>query len=308
MENPFLPFIQTNGCALLDGGLATELEKMGHDLNHALWSAKVLIDAPNSIEKIHLSYLEAGSNCITTATYQLSFAGAARQGYSRKQTQQFFSRAMRLARRAIDRYEALYHPVHAPLAAAGLGPYASYLANGSEYTGKYEVSLGDIADFHRARLNASLETWPDLIAFETIPNIQEAEVIRGLIDDATIPFWISFCCKDEQLLSDGNPLYFAANLFSDAENVAGIGINCTPPQLISPLIDIIQESAPGVPAMAYPNSGEKYQPETRTWSKSSQGESFTELAKKWYRQGLKIVGGCCRTGPADIRSLRQSRP
>ena len=56
-----------------DGGLATELEARGHDLSDALWSARLLVDAPQEITAVHASFFRAGAKIATTASYQASF-------------------------------------------------------------------------------------------------------------------------------------------------------------------------------------------------------------------------------------------
>jgi len=57
---------------LLDGGLATELERKGIDLSIGkLWSARILDECPELVYQVHLSYLEAGANIITSCSYQV---------------------------------------------------------------------------------------------------------------------------------------------------------------------------------------------------------------------------------------------
>jgi homocysteine S-methyltransferase len=65
----------TTGPLVLDGGLATELAARGYDLSDALWSARLLADAPEAIEAVHRAYFEAGANVAITASYQASFEG-----------------------------------------------------------------------------------------------------------------------------------------------------------------------------------------------------------------------------------------
>ena len=62
---------QAGGVAVLDGGLATELERHGADLNDPLWSAKCLLTSSHLIRQVHLDYLQAGADVIITASYQV---------------------------------------------------------------------------------------------------------------------------------------------------------------------------------------------------------------------------------------------
>ena len=75
MTSLFDSIIQEQGLVILDGALATELEARGANLNHALWSAKLLNENPELIKEVHLDYLMAGANIVTTASYQASFIG-----------------------------------------------------------------------------------------------------------------------------------------------------------------------------------------------------------------------------------------
>lgn len=69
---------------ILDGAFATELEKRGCDLNHSLWSAKVLMESPEMIAEVHSDYFHAGADCVITASYQATVEGFRRQGLSER--------------------------------------------------------------------------------------------------------------------------------------------------------------------------------------------------------------------------------
>ncbi len=72
---------------MLDGGLATAMESRGADLDDDLWSAKMLIDAPEMIRQVHANFLKAGADIIATASYQASFEGFAQAGYEHGQAE-----------------------------------------------------------------------------------------------------------------------------------------------------------------------------------------------------------------------------
>jgi len=91
---------------VLDGGLATELDARGFDLADALWSARLLADAPDAIEAVHLDYFEAGADIAITASYQASADGFAARGYSHEDTDALLQRSVALARSARDRFHA----------------------------------------------------------------------------------------------------------------------------------------------------------------------------------------------------------
>src|SRR5437016_7182850 len=94
---PFGPFLKRSGVVILDGGLATELERRGADLRDPLWSAKLLLDDPALIRQVHRDYLEAGADVISSASYQASFDGLARRGLDQRGAAALMRSSVRLA-------------------------------------------------------------------------------------------------------------------------------------------------------------------------------------------------------------------
>ena len=161
-------------CAVTDGALATELERAGFDTSGALWSARALADAPELVRRVHRSYLAAGADIVTSAGYQASVPGFLAAGYGRREAERLLRLAVRLVKDERDACERASG--RRALAATSAGPYGAYLADGSEYRGRYGVSRRVLADFHRERLALLMEEEPDLVAFETVPSLAEAEV------------------------------------------------------------------------------------------------------------------------------------
>ena len=96
-SSPFAPFLRHQGFVLLDGGLATALGARGHDLRDPLWSARVLLEAPEDVRRVHLDYLRAGADCIATVTYQATFEGLRARGLDEARAAAAFDLAVRLA-------------------------------------------------------------------------------------------------------------------------------------------------------------------------------------------------------------------
>ena len=134
------------GPVVLDGGLATELERRGHDLSGSLWSAQVLRDDPGEVVAAHRAFVEAGARVVETASYQASFEGLAAAGLDADETRALLRRSVDLAREASGD-----EPVWV---AASVGPYGAARADGSEYTGAYanELDVQALRRFHRERL------------------------------------------------------------------------------------------------------------------------------------------------------------
>lgn len=290
---------------LLDGGLATELETQGFDIAGELWSAALLKTNPAAIINAHRAYLDAGAECIISASYQASRQGFMSLGLSAAGADQLISSSVELACTARDEFLAANPDVmNSPIVAASVGPYGAALADGSEYTGSYAISVADLREFHRSRLEILDRSGADVLACETIPDIVEAEVLCDLLRDVATPAWISFSCRDEERISDGTMLREAAAMFANHPRVLATGINCTPPDLITALIGEVRKGSPLKEIVVYPNSGETYHAADNSWSGIACNLDGEFPVTAWRDSGAKLIGGCCRTGPAHIAAIR----
>ncbi|KAI8809141.1 Homocysteine S-methyltransferase ybgG [Cladochytrium replicatum] len=353
MKNPLLQF---NPLCLLDGGLATELEdSYGKDIKNDLWSASMLKEDPEAILQVHMDYLEAGADVLTTASYQATIPGLIAAGYSEEEGKALMVRSIELAVEARARFLesdkgklriASGRP--SPLVAASLGSYGAYLANGAEFTGDYNnVTDEDLTQFYISRLSVFDQALPahlisrlpadrphhphgiDILAFETVPTLQEARVLATLLAShastllPAVPAWISFSCIDAKHVCHGE-------LFSDCvretlktERIVGVGINCTHPKYVESLLregEKVYEDAKGSwgekAFLCYPNSGEEWHHDTRSWRKGQAFEehggdmkvAYSAWAKLWTEAGARAIGGCCRTTPGHIHSLKSHFP
>ncbi len=304
--NPLNSILQAQPFMLLDGALATELEARGADLHDPLWSAKVLLEQPELIRAVHLDYFYAGAQCAITASYQASIAGFMRRGLNEHEALQLIKRSVTLAQEAREIFLAdtrHTHPPIRPLIAGSVGPYGAYLADGSEYRGNYGLSQAELIDFHRPRMRALVEAGVDLLACETIPCLEEAIALVELLREFPhTTAWISFSARDGLHTSQGERLSACARLLDTCDQIVAIGINCTSPRYINSLIAEIRSSS-DKPIVVYPNSGEEYDASSGSWSGQRNEESFSQQAATWYTAGARLIGGCCRTTPTDIRQL-----
>lgn len=291
---------------ILDGGLGTELEKRGCDVRDSLWSARVLLESPEIVEQVHLDYLEAGADCIITASYQVSFEGFSRAGLSRQETIKALEESVALARRARDRFDALAKGRRRPIVAASIGPYGASLGDGSEFHGAYDCGIQELRTFHGARLNILQASGFDMLACETIPSLSEAEVIlREVQKFPGARGWFSFTCRDGIHTAHGERLQDCARMLAPESAVAAIGINCTAPAFVGSLIQEVR-SVTSKPIVVYPNSGQKWDGKTRYWVGDKNALDLGMLAREWSHKGATWIGGCCGTSLDDIRNIRIS--
>ncbi len=298
-----------------DGALATELEARGCSLDDPLWSAKVLLEQPHLIRDVHRDYFAAGATVATTASYQATPQGFARRGLSEDAALDLVGLSVRLADEA-RRHHLANHPGAGPLLVAGsVGPYGAYLADGSEYRGDYVLEPEAFKDFHRPRIAALVEAGADFLACETLPSFAEAEALLALTREFDVESWFSFTLRDGGHISDGTPLAAVAELCGAEPRVAAVGVNCVPLHLVSPALAALGVAG-STPLVTYPNSGESYDPATKTWAPASAADGEADNggtsglaagAAEWRALGARIVGGCCRTTPRDIAALAASR-
>lgn len=304
--DPVEHILKARQLVVLDGALATELERRGAVLSDPLWSAKCLLEQPDLIRAIHLDYFCAGADIATTATYQATFEGFARRGITAEEAARLMRSAVTLALQARDEFweassRALNRP--RPLVAASVGPYGAMLADGSEYRGRYALDDRALTDFHRPRFDLLAESGADLLAFETIPCLREALVLAEMLrNHREMHAWMSFSCRDGQHNSEGEDIGEVVAELQDHPQIAAVGVNCTRPEFITPLLRSMRTRT-DKPLLVYPNSGECYDAAAKTWTGSPDSLPFGELASLWYAEGARMIGGCCRTTPADIRGV-----
>jgi homocysteine S-methyltransferase len=283
------------GAVVLDGGLATELEAQGHDLSSALWSARLLFDAPEAVVAAHAAFAAAGAQVATTASYQVSVEGLAAAGLDAADARRLVVRSVHLAERG------------APEAwiAGSVGPYGAALADGSEYTGGYadEIGVDRLRQWHRPRMAWLAEAGADVLACETVPAAAEAEALLEEADMLGMPVWLSLTTVLDGdgvvRTRRGEPAEEVYAMAREFDAVVAVGVNCTDPAAVGPSLAAAASS--GTPLVAYPNSGEGWDADARRWT-GTRGVDPAQVPA-WLGAGARLVGGCCRVGPVDIARI-----
>ncbi|MET4703646.1 homocysteine S-methyltransferase [Frigoribacterium sp. UYMn621] len=283
----------SSGGVLLDGGLGTLLEARGHDLSSSLWSARLLMEHPEAILDAHREYFRAGADVAISASYQVSYDALAAIGQGAGAVDELLRLSISLAAEARDEIRA------GGWVAASVGPFGASRADGSEYRGDYGLTVAELRDWHRRRLEVLIDAGADVLAVETIPSLAEVEAIVSEIDGTGMPAWISVTSSDG-LLRSGESLERAFEIASDIDEVIAVGVNCTHPRDIAAALAAARK-ATSVPVIVYPNSGETWDAVGRRWT----GEPGLSgrLVQEWIELGAAAVGGCCRIGPEQIASL-----
>ncbi|GAA0461068.1 homocysteine S-methyltransferase [Streptomyces stramineus] len=284
------------GPLVLDGGLSNQLAAQGCDLSDALWSARLLADDPGQIEAAHTAYVRAGARVLITSSYQATFEGFARRGIGREEAAGLLRRSVDVARRAAGAgAEEVW-------VAASVGPYGAMLADGSEYRGRYGLSVAELERFHRPRVEALVAAGPDVLALETVPDIDEAEALLKAVEGCGVPVWLSYSVEGERTRA-GQPLREAFALAAGREQVIAVGVNCCDPRDAGRAVELASE-ATGKPVVVYPNSGEEWDAEARSWRGLPTFDATRVAA--WRSAGARLIGGCCRVGPDSVTALART--
>ena len=283
------------GPVILDGGLATLLEARGHDLGSDLWSARLLLDEPSGIVAAHREYYAAGAQVAITGSYQASFEGFAELGLDRAAAEIALRRSVSCAVEA----RSMFDDGADRWVAASIGPYGAVLADGSEYSGDYGKTAGQLRDWHRPRFEVLADSGADVLAIETVPCLAEVRALVDLLAGSGATAWLCLTAQDGRTRA-GEPIQEAFALAGSSPEIIAVGVNCCPAPQVADLTAMAAD-ATGKPVVVYPNSGETWNALSRSWSGDPSFRAGDVRA--WVEAGASLIGGCCRVGPVQIAEL-----
>lgn len=288
---------------VLDGGLSTQLTAQGADISGSLWTGRALLEQPGAVRAAHAAFVRAGADVVITASYQLSRSGFEAAGLTGDDADRALTASTRVAREAVASV-----PGSRTLVAASVGPYGATLHDGSEYRGRYGLSRAALADFHRERLDVLVASAPDLLAVETIPDVDEAAALAVVLaEHPDLPAWVSFSATDGARTCAGQPIEEAAAAVADVGSVVAVGVNCTDPRYVEELVGRLR-SASGLSVVAYPNAGGTWDAVTERWAGETaepEGALASAVVQSWRAAGASAVGGCCGTDARTVAALRR---
>jgi len=289
--------MKINFPVVLDGGLSFPLEEKKISLDKKLWTAALLVSNPELIKEVHLNYIKAGAEIITTSSYQASFKSLKEIGFNELQSKKLILKSVEIVEEIKKKYKKNI------IIAASIGPYGSYLADGSEYKGIYNINDENIYNFHKKKIDILDNSNADILAFETIPNYRETKIIAEILKGTKKKSWISFSCKNEKQISDGTSLEKCCEYLNNHPKIFAVGINCTSPKYVSELIKILKIKSNKKKTIIYPNSGQKYNAKIKKWIGNKEN-LFDTYIDEWINLDVDILGGCCRIGPKEIEKIK----
>lgn len=282
------------GPLLIDGGLSTQLERLGHSLDDPLWTARTLLEDPHAVVAAHRAFVDAGARIITTASYQVSRAGFMAAGCPAPEADDALVASVEVARQAAAGQDVLV--------AASVGPYGAITNDGAEYRGRYGLSHDQLATFHGERLEVLTAAEPDLLAIETIPDVDELAALLEVLPPE-VPAWVSVTVGDAAHLRAGQPIDEVASLVEGRAGIVAVGVNCSEPDVVAPLLQRLRRRTT-LPLIAYPNAGGSWDATTRAWRSPRLAPSLA--VHEWIAAGASLVGGCCGTDASAIAAMRDA--
>lgn len=283
---------------LIDGGLSTELERLGAVFDGPLWTAHALLQEPALIVEAHRNFVDAGARVIITSSYQISRSGFLAAALDESAADQALRSSVFAAREAVAGSGAKV--------AASIGPYGATLHDGSEYRGNYGVSEEALFNFHRQRIEILQEAGPDILLAETIPDLTEVKALARALADCMLPVWFSFTVKDAEHLWSGDKISDAIEVINEIPNLQVVGFNCIRPDLVVDVVTLAQSLSTAAIAV-YPNHGGGWNAKLGQWD-SPQAHNLASFWPTWSSLGLTFVGGCCGVDALEIRELGQLLP
>lgn len=281
---------------LLDGGMGRELRMRGVPILDTIWSANALLVAPDMVRAVHVDYLEAGAEIITTNSYGIIRSELAKEGVEHR-----FAELNQMAGRLAQE------------ACAKIGRKAWIAGSLPPLRGSYRPDLvggfAEIEPLYEEQANL-LAPYCDVMLCETMSSAAEAVAAATAAAKTGLPVWVSWTLHEDNSgrLRSGESVAEAAKAIRHLP-VSALLANCCSPESIAAAMPAL--AAQGNPAGGYANA---FRPVPKDWVMERDGllalrddldpEHYAEHARGWRATGARIIGGCCGTGPGHIARLR----
>jgi S-methylmethionine-dependent homocysteine/selenocysteine methylase len=288
----------TRGQAIiLDGGIGTEILR-----RNVTWADHQLANRPDFVRGIHLDYIRAGANVISTNSFQL--CRRALYNHFRDDTHRRHIGARDLDGRADKLLAASIQLAIQAREQAGAAHPVAVAAAITTLEWCFRPDLAPALDEARAEYREIFrvvkDSGADLVLLETVNSIAEARVALEVARGLGLPCWVSFVCDETGRLFTGETMQ---QVCSELEplGVDAILLNCAPPPDIGEgLRQLVAEAH--VPTGAYAHIG-RFDPPEWLFTDEYPPARYAEIASQWKSMGARILGGCCGTTPEHIAAV-----
>jgi S-methylmethionine-dependent homocysteine/selenocysteine methylase len=280
----------------LDGATGTELERLGLHTGLPLWSTHALLEAPDRVREIHQRYAEEGAEILTANTFRTQRRTLERAGLEQEDDRRLTFRALSLAREAAERANA------APASRSSTCWIAGSLPPLEDcYSPELVPDANSLTREHGRQAELLAEGGADLILIETMNCVREAEAASRAAERTGLPFIVSFVAWKPGRLLSGESLSEAARCVLGA-GAQAVGVNCFPPSLLTPHLEAL--AVVEAPLLVSPNLGEPDEAKGFRRSDLLSPAGLARALAPWLEHPrLRIIGGCCGTGPRHVRAI-----
>lgn len=276
---------------LLDGAMGTELFRRGVNTRLPIWSAEALIENPEMVRDIHIDYIRAGAEIITTNTFRTTARALGKKGFS-DHAKELTSLAVDLAKQARD--QSANGDVWIAGSVAPLEDcYEPDLMPDSE------TAFREHSEFIAWLVNSGV----DFILIETMNTIQETIAAVRAAKEHQLPIFVSWTCGSDGKILSGENIEDAVSKLENYSPAAFL-VNCTPAKDIPSALRKMR-NVTNKPLGAYANVGKAEPIFGWEFTHELNISSYADEAEIWIQQGAKIVGGCCGTTPDHIAELKR---
>jgi len=275
---------------LLDGATGTELQRRGVDTGLPLWSARALTAAPDVLARIHRDHVEAGAEVLTANTFRTHRRNLQHAGMGDR-ARELTSLAVEVAR------EAFLEVDSDGWVAGSVAPLEDC------YSPELVPADAALEAEHAEMVRNLVDAGVDLLLVETMNTVREALAAGRAAVATGLPTAIGLVCGRNARLLSGEPLGRAVAALAALEPDLVV-VNCTPTPDLAGCLDAARQVT-DIPLGAYGNVG--YADDETGWvnTDSVDPDAYSAYAATWLDAGVRLVGGCCGTGPAHVRELRK---
>ena len=297
--------LSTKKPVLLDGGIGTEVLRRG-----VRWLQHGIKDAPHVIRDIHVDYLNAGVDVLTTHTFNLTKRNFI--NFFRDADHMDLIGAPGLPTRAMELCRAAVSLAKEALTQTGKAETVPLAGSISPVMHLFRPDLSppenDCLIHHKECIEILSDCGVDLIFFEGMNNTREAQAALQAAAGFDLPVWMSFVPGVDGNLLNGELLLDAANLARSQGAEAVLVSAGSIPMITNSLSNIINGSPCGAKAIIGRYSPPSWKPDFYPRFEDTgevSPEKYAQEVNNWLDQGVHIVGGSSGTTPEHIRAVRK---
>jgi S-methylmethionine-dependent homocysteine/selenocysteine methylase len=277
---------------LLDGALGTELERRGVESGLPLWSANALTADPDALLRLHSDYCAAGADLLTTDTFRTTRRTFRRAGIPDRSAE-LTALAVHLARTASDAAGSFR-----PLVCGSIGPLEDC------YRPDLVPADAELHEEHAEHASRLAAAGVDLLMLETFGTAREAAIALEEALRTGLETTVSLLCRPDGRLYSGEDLADAVAALLPL-GPAALLVNCLPPAAAEPILLRLRKWT-RVPLGVYANVGRSGEELSGRLVRAVDSEAYARFALRWAALGASLIGGCCGTGPRDIRLISEA--